>query len=154
MHWFPLTLWMRVVLEVWSPWGDVGVMQDRPDKWWPMAILKLRAGTDVHDFKIDQYWPKHKGPGQIGKWLWECSEGYRFVLKAKGEVPSWLSTRPCPRDQDMRQMMVELNCTFAQVSAEQTLSISYGPTQTIFSWCLSCLPQWRDISHFQSLKNP
>lgn len=88
-----LTLWVRVVVRTWSPQGSVRAMQDWPDQW-HMTVRKLHAETDVHDFKIDRDWPKHKGPGESGKQLWEWGGQNRFGLKAKGEVPSRLSIRP------------------------------------------------------------
>ena len=113
-----------MVLGVLSSWSGVGVMQDWPDKVGGaghMTILKLKAGTAVHDFKIDQYWPKHKGPGPSS--FSERSQQYRFGLETKDKVPTWLSIRPCSRNQDMRQMMVEPNCVFAQMFTEQILPI-------------------------------
>lgn len=155
MHWFPLILWVKVVLGVLSSWSGVGVMQDWPDKVWGgchMTILKLRAGTAVHDFKIDQYWPKRKGPGPSS--FSERSEQSRFGLEDKDKVPSWLGIRPCSRNQDMRQRW--LNQT---VYLHKRLLSKFYPSfktssKLFFSWSLSWLPPCIAVYHFQCPKNP
>lgn len=59
---------------------------------------ETQSGTDVRDSTIDQYWPKHKEPGQSRKQLWEYSEKRRCGVKATGEVPYRLSRGHTPQD--------------------------------------------------------
>lgn len=150
---FPLRLWMRVVAGIWSPSGGMGAMQDWPDQRWLKAILKLRVGTDVHDFKIDQYWPKHKGPGRSRKQLWEYSEKYRWGLKATGEVPYWLSIGDISQDRTWGRW--RLMAAYLHKSVLSKFYPSFKvQSKLFFSWRLSCLPQCSGISHFQYLENP
>lgn len=116
--------------------------------WEPCRTNQTRGdsrpfwNSDVRDSTIDQYWPKHKEPGQSRKQLWEYSEKRRCGVKASGEVPYRLSRGHIPQDRTWGRWWL----SWAAYLYKHFLSKFY-PSFTVqskllfFLWSLSCLLQ-------------